>query len=125
MVSVNSKKFILIGVIIAILLAGVAGFLYLQNQKNPSLPPCSVSKAVLALTEEPQDAVFYIAPGWVGGGGSAPILDVSGKENRPQEFNYKPIFFDESKVEEVMNQDKASNCVRGQSAIEVKANITL
>ena len=120
MLKIVKKPILIIIASIILLLAG-AGFLYLQNQKSSS--SSFPSKTVLALTKEPQDAEFYIRTGWVGGGGSAPILDPSG--NRPLRFNDKPIFFDESKLDKVRELGKVSACTSEGSAILVKANVTL
>ncbi len=82
-----------------------------------------MSGVKLALTEQPQDASFNIATGFTGGMGSTPVLGALG--DRPLEFNYQPIFFDESKVGEALKLGKMPNCVLGRPTINVKANITL
>jgi len=96
---------------------------YLGNGNRALTNSAQIEHKALVLTEEPQDAVFYIGPGWTGGMGSAPVLDASG--DRPQQYNGNPIFFDESKVDEVLKRGKMPACVTGQAEVKVEANITL
>ncbi|MFZ2190174.1 MAG: hypothetical protein WA057_02710 [Candidatus Magasanikiibacteriota bacterium] len=73
------------------------------------------------LTTEPQDAVFYIAYGWVGGGGgSMPVLD---NQRNPLQYNNLPVAFDETQVDLVGN--KLPSCYEGKPEIKVSAKIQL
>ena len=73
------------------------------------------------LTTEPQDAVFYIAYGWVGGGGGTmPVLD---SEHNPLQYNNLPVAFDETYLNSVST--KLPSCYEGKPEIKISAKIQL
>lgn len=74
-----------------------------------------------SLTAKPQNAVFFVGVGWTGGMGSMPVLDV--ERQRPKRMDDLPIFFDESKHDEV--RGRLPGCVRGTPLIKVAAKIRL
>jgi len=102
-----SKKFLLIGILFISLFLG--GCVFISNDEK------------IVLTIEPQDAVFYIAYGWVGGGGGTmPVLD---NERNPLEYNNLPVAFDETQQELIGS--KLPGCYEGKPEIKVSAKIQL
>lgn len=67
------------------------------------------------LTEEPQEAIFYINTGMDGGMGDMPVLG--------QRLNDLPIFFDESYGDNV--REKMPSCYEGKLEIKISAKIKL
>ncbi|KKW42953.1 MAG: hypothetical protein UY92_C0002G0070 [Candidatus Magasanikbacteria bacterium GW2011_GWA2_56_11] len=95
-----------------------------QSESSPmtvtQASPAS-GKNVLELILQPQDAQFYVAAGWTGGMGSAPVVDPA--TGAPVLFAGAPIYFDESYAKEI--EAKLPACYAGEPQIIVTANITL
>jgi len=76
----------------------------------------------LGLTEQAQDAVFHIQTGWVGGGGSYPIMSA---ESGPIQYNNSSVYLDGVQAEKILDENNMPSCWVGTPLIKISANITL
>lgn len=104
------KKFFVIYLGLVVIFSGC---IIKPEQKSPKFGNLQYSVSA-------QDAIIKIAVGWTGGMGSMPVVDDQGEAVN---WNGVPIYFDESKSEDV--KAKLPECFVGQPEIKIAANITL
>lgn len=108
------KKTLLILITLTLLTTGC-----MQNQNTQELTYDTPEQ--FELTTKPQDAVFFVAFGWVGGPAGDPIIDMETK--RPLEMEGKTIFLDDDSWEELSKMAEEKNAF--STYMKVSANITL
>jgi hypothetical protein len=113
-----SKKFSFVIILSCALLVVGCGT-KLVNKQNGQADNNGVQKFVL--TEQPQEAVFYIGYGMTGGMGSMPVL--KGVDDYNLVYNNLPVFFSESFERKV--GEKLPACYEGKPEIKISAKIQL
>lgn len=108
------RKYLFVAVIFTIFLSGCAAKVVSKVDEN--------TPGKIVLTDQPQEAVFWLGNSWVGGMGSYPILR-DGRRGQVQ-FNGLPVFLNNDDAKKIM-ADRFPNCSVGTPLIIMSANITL